>query len=40
VQADRQASLTLLLVAVGLTAIILLALLFGSLAGSLFQAVR
>lgn len=39
-EADRQASITLVLVAVGVTALILASLLIGSLAGSLLEAVR
>jgi hypothetical protein len=39
-EADRQASMTLVIVAIGVTALILAALLIGSLLFSLFQAVR
>jgi len=39
-EADRQASMTLVLVAVGVTALILGSLLIGSLLGSLIEAVR
>ena len=40
IAADRQASMTLVLVAVGVTILILVSLLIGSLLGSLIQAVR